>query len=50
MSSDANPTKEDYLMNFDYLHEIGTITDEQYNYITTYERNIAAINTSLAQI
>jgi len=28
MECDANYTKEDYIMNFDYLHDIGTITDE----------------------
>jgi len=28
MESSANPTGEDYIMNFDYLHEIGTISDE----------------------
>jgi hypothetical protein len=25
---DGNPSKEDYLLNFDYLHEVHTITDD----------------------
>jgi len=28
MDSDANKSKEDYVMNFDYLHDIGTISNE----------------------
>jgi len=28
MDSEANKTKEDYVMNFDYLHDIGTISEE----------------------
>jgi len=28
MDVDANKSKEDYLLNFDYLHEIQAITDE----------------------
>jgi len=28
MNVDANKSKEDYLLNFDYLYQINTITDE----------------------
>jgi len=28
MDCNANKTREDYLLNFDYLHDIGTISDE----------------------
>jgi len=27
----ANKSGEDYLLNFDYMHTVGSITDEQYN-------------------
>jgi hypothetical protein len=32
----ANELKEDYILNFDYLYEIGTITQEQYDEIEIY--------------
>lgn len=50
MSSDANPTQEDYLLNFDYLHEIHTISDEQYADVKTYEKEIRRINDELVPI
>jgi len=28
MDSEANKTKEDYILNFDYLHDTGAITEE----------------------
>jgi hypothetical protein len=28
INSSANKTREDYLLNFDYLHDIKTISDE----------------------
>lgn len=34
--TDANKSKEDYLLNFDYLYNIGTITQEQYDEIEPY--------------
>ena len=37
MDCDANMSREDYIMNFDYLHEIGTISDEQYAAIKPFE-------------
>lgn len=47
INSSANRTREDYLLNFDYLHEIKTISDEQYDAIKEYEINIRAINDAL---
>ena len=47
MTSDANPTREDYVMNFDYLHEIHTISDEQYAAIHDFEVAIRAKNDEL---
>ena len=43
----ANKMREDYILNFDYLYSIGTITEEQYNYIADYERSIYLANLSL---
>lgn len=40
----ANKSLENYLLNFDYLYSIGTITEEQYNSIDEYEKKIRAIN------
>lgn len=47
MDSEANKTKEDYILNFDYLHEIGTITDEQYEEIDVYEKAVRQLNDEL---
>jgi len=44
MDVDANKSKEDYLLNFDYLHKIGTITEEQYEEIKNYETRLFIIN------
>lgn len=44
IDSEANPTKEDYLLNFDYLHRIGTISDEQYKEIGKFERKMRLFN------
>jgi len=50
MDSQANKTKEDYILNFDYLHKIKGITDEQYEAISTFERDVAKINNKLVPI
>lgn len=47
MDSEANKTKEDYVMNFDYLHDIGTISEEQYNEIPEYEKTMRELNSRL---
>ena len=44
IDSGANPTKEDYVMNFDYLHDIGTISDEQYGEIKNYNLKMKYYN------
>lgn len=43
----AHKSHEDYILNFDYLYSIGTITDEQYNAIPDYERAMFVYNTEL---
>ena len=46
-SVDANKTLEDYLLNFDYLYEIGAIDDEQKEEIADFEVQIRKINLEL---
>lgn len=41
---EANKTKEDYLLNFDYLYNIGTISQEQYDGIKEFEVEIRKLN------
>lgn len=44
METKANKTGEDYILNFDYLYDIKTISDEQYAAIKTFEKDIANLN------
>lgn len=44
IDTEANKTGEDYILNFDYLYDIKTISDEQYAAIKTFEKNIANLN------
>lgn len=46
----ANRSKEDYVLNFDYLYSIGTITQEQYDAIADYELSMYNFNTQLEPI
>lgn len=46
----ANKSKEDYILNFDYLYSIGTISQEQYDAISDYELSMYNINTELEPI
>lgn len=43
----ANKSREDYILNFDYLYNIGTISQEQYDAIKDYERSMYLKNTEL---
>ena len=43
----ANKTKEDYILNFDYLYSIGTISQEQYDAIADYERSMFLKNVEI---
>ena len=47
MDVPANRSKEDYLLNFDYLHDIETISDQQYAAIDTYEAKMREYNTQI---
>lgn len=42
----ANYTLEDYVINFDYLRDCGTISEEQYNELEGFKIAIARINRS----
>ena len=42
-----NPILDDFILNFDYLHSIGNITDEQAQFIDDYKVELHKINTSL---
>lgn len=50
METEANKSREDYLLNFDYLHSIGAVTDEQYDEISLYETHMAQCNRQLEQL
>ena len=50
MDCSANKSLEDYLLNFDYLHEIGTINDEQYKAIAQYEKDMRRLNKQITPL
>ena len=43
----VNPLKDDFILNFDYLYSIGSISDYQKNTIKNYELQIRKYNDSL---
>lgn len=47
MDTPANKSGEDYILNFDYLHEIGTISEEQYAEIPNYEALMHSLNSQI---
>lgn len=49
MNVEANKTKENYILNFDYMLKIGTITQEQYDSIRPYEIKMRQYNEELTQ-
>ena len=49
-NSSANKTKEDYILNFDYLWRTGAITQEQYAAARQFEIDIYRINNELIPI
>lgn len=50
MDVEANKSKEDYLLDFEYLHNIQAITDEQYAEIDDYEAAMHTYNSTLFRI
>lgn len=43
----ANPTLDDFILNFDYMKSVGSMTDYQMEYTKTYQAAIRKINLSL---
>ena len=50
MDVEANKSKEDYLLNFDYLHDIQAVNDDQYDEIEKYEASIRLLNDQLIRV
>lgn len=50
MDSDANDTKEDYILNFDYLREINTISDEQMEIIKKFKKDVLIKNNEIIPV
>lgn len=50
MDVEANKSREDYILNFDYLHKFNIISDEQYEAIATYEAELHEVNNKLINI
>lgn len=48
--SDANKSLEDYILNFDYLYQIGTISEEQYAEIEPFEEQMRIINLAMIEL
>lgn len=46
----ANPSGEDYILNFNYLHDVGTISDEQYEEVDNFEAMMHEINEAIIPI
>lgn len=46
----TNPLLDDFILNFDYLYNIGSITDYQYTFINTYKTKIHEINSQLINL
>ena len=50
MNSSANPSSEDYLLDFDYMYTIGAITKEQYDGVHEFEKQMHVFNKELNQL
>ena len=46
-TTSANKSRENYILNFDYLYQTGSITKEQYIAVSEYERQMFILNTQL---
>jgi len=44
MNAEANKSKEDYILNFNYLYDLGIISKEQYDEIKAYEQSMYSLN------
>ena len=50
INTEANKSGEDYLLNFDYLHDIKAISEEQYEEVERYEIKMKQLNQKIAPI
>lgn len=50
VTTSANKTLENYIINFDYMYETGAITDEQKEYIEEFEGKIRKINLEIQDL
>lgn len=50
MDAEANKTRENYILNFDYMKAIGNINEEQEKAIHTFEEKIKILNDKLIQL
>lgn len=44
MSTEANLSGENYLLNFEYMYKIGTINKEQYDSVKVFETKVGTLN------
>ena len=49
MDVPANKSREDYILNFDYLKSIDAITDEQQEYLDTFDEEMFRYNSVLSE-
>ena len=47
LDTEANKSREDYLLNFDYLYNIGAINEDQYAAISEYEKEMYKLNSEI---
>jgi len=50
INTEANNSGEDYLLNFEYLHSIKAISEEQYAEVSKYEARMKQLNQELAPL
>jgi len=46
----VNPLLDEFILNFDYLYNIGAINDYQKNFIQEYETALHNLNTALIEL
>lgn len=47
--TDMNPLYDDFILNFDYLYNIGSITEYQKDYIKTYKLQLRKLNKAIKE-
>jgi len=50
LNTPANAMGENYLLNFDYLYETGSITEDQYEAVDSFEKHIGFYNQQLKEL